>query len=111
MLVRAFLGHMAPLLDHVKPGELHDPCSAGSRWHTFAFTEDDENRILTVEGLRGLSAGQLGYRYMVDGEARTEQIFEGVAANYTTLTTGRCMGLLERITTVEECGAAAVALG
>lgn len=82
-------------------------CAPGSRWNTFAFNEEDEGKVLTVEGLEGPGAT---YRLTIDDEVRTEVNFDGADANYTMMFSGRCVGLYENIPTLEECTTAAVVL-
>ena len=82
-------------------------CAAGSRWTTFAFDQNDERKTVDITGLPGN-----GFSMTVDGEVRTEvHHATAVAANYTAITSGRCVGLLTTITSLEECTQAALALG
>ena len=85
-------------------------CRPGSTWQTFTFNAWDRGAAVTFEGLPPTGAGAHGYRVSIDGEVRTEIRFSGVDANYTQVTNGRCTGMLELITSIDECTAAAIAL-
>ena len=90
--------------------EIQPACAPGSRWHRFAFTKADEQKTLEVERLPGWLP-DAGYRLRVDGEVRTEARYTGAGANWTSVTSGRCVGLLAYVSSIEECTRAALALG
>ena len=89
--------------------DVQPACEPGSTWNSFTFTELDKGKTLRVDGLDS-SDGSLGYRLSVDGEVRTDVWHTGIDANYTMTTVGRCFGLLEPISSLEECSAAALTL-
>ena len=78
-------------------------CAVGSRWHRHVFTQADEDKTLRVSGT---ASGVM--RLEVDGALRS---LYAPTTNYTVVLKGRCLGLYSYATTLDECTAAAHALG
>ncbi len=103
-----------PRMSHAQRNPFIDnrpACRPGSTWHTFTFNEWDRGAAVTFEGLPRSADGTHGYQVSIQGELRTELRFSGTDANWTQVTNGHCTGMLELITSIDECTAAAVALG
>ena len=79
-------------------------CSAGSRWHRFAFNEDED--VNTIVRISPLADGLLEIR-SASGEVRTTL----AVPNYTLVTNGKCGVFTDYVKTQAECLAAATSLG